>query len=152
MRPYTFLILINFHWSLFHTCRLRLKKKRRSVMAQSIPSVPIPPPPGICHFVLEKLQLCHHGGAWRSYKYPRWGFKNSIFLSEILKKPLLEELTHSPGRGFQTNSLPLGPTRWQMPNKCPGGNGHAWNWLNWYYMNKLRRLLWLICYITTLWI
>ena len=26
------------------------------LMAQSIPSVPIPPP-GICHFVLEKLQM-----------------------------------------------------------------------------------------------
>ena len=26
-------------------------------MAQSIPSVPIPPPPGICHFFWEKLQM-----------------------------------------------------------------------------------------------
>ena len=39
------------------------------LMAQSIPSVPIPPPPGICHFVLEKLQM-PHGGAGRSYKNP----------------------------------------------------------------------------------
>ena len=37
------------------------------LMAQSIPSVPIPP--GICHFLLEKLQM-PHGGAGRSCKKP----------------------------------------------------------------------------------
>ena len=59
MRPYTFLILINFHWSLFHTCRLRLKKKRRSVMAQSIPSVPFPPPPPRA-FVILFWKSCNY--------------------------------------------------------------------------------------------
>ena len=83
-------------------------------MAQSIPSVPTPPPPtpgGICHLVLEKLQMPPRWG--RAFiQIPAVGIKKiGIFLSEILKKPLLEELTHSPGRGFQTNSLPLGPTR-----------------------------------------
>ena len=41
------------------------------IMAQSIPSVPIPPGylSGICYFVLEKLQM-PHGGAGRSYKPP----------------------------------------------------------------------------------
>ena len=44
-------------------------------MPQSIPCVPIPP--GICHFVLEKLQM-PHGGAGRSYKNPTMGLKNRV--------------------------------------------------------------------------
>ena len=48
---------------------------------QSIPSVPIPPPPGnlsgLFHFVLEKLQMSH-SGAGCSYKNPTVGLKNKV--------------------------------------------------------------------------
>ena len=122
MRPYTFLILINFHWSLFHTCHLRLKKKDVVLCLSQFQACPSPPPPGICHFVLEKLQLCHHGGAWRSYKYPRWGFKNGIFLSEILKKPLLEELTHAlPGQRFSDKFPTAGTDKMTNTQQMPRG-------------------------------
>ena len=43
-------------------------------------------------------------------------------------KNFREEFTNSPtpGRGFLNNSSPPGqPIRWQMPDKCPGGEG-AW--------------------------
>ena len=47
------------------------------VMTQSIPSVPTltllpPPPPGICHFCLEKPQM-PHGGAGRFIQKPHGG-------------------------------------------------------------------------------
>ena len=50
-------------------------------MAQSIPSLPIPPAPGhlsdISHFVMEKLKM-PHGVAGRSYKNPTVGLKNRV--------------------------------------------------------------------------
>ena len=51
---------------------------------QSIPSVPITPPPpplgnlsGLFHFVLEKLQMSH-SGAGCSYKNPTVGLKSKV--------------------------------------------------------------------------
>ena len=51
----------------------------QSFMAQSIPSVPIPSGhlSGICHFVLEKLQM-PHDGAPRSYKNATVRLKNRV--------------------------------------------------------------------------
>ena len=125
MRPYTFLILINFHWSLFHTCHLRLKKKRRSVMAQSIPSVPPPPPPppppGICHFVLEKLQLCHHGGAGRSYKYPRWGLKNRHIFKWNIEKTASRRIDPLPGQRFSDKFPTAGTDKMTNAQQMPRG-------------------------------
>ena len=44
--------------------------KNAKIMAQSIPSMPIPnSPSGICHYVLEKLQMAH-GGARHSLQKP----------------------------------------------------------------------------------
>ena len=56
-----------------HSAREGIKIKLALFMAQSIPSVPIPLHfSGICHFVLEKLQM-PHGGAGRTYKKPPVG-------------------------------------------------------------------------------
>ena len=64
--------------------------------------------------------------------YRVYNYLNRHIFKWHIEKPLVEELTNapSPGRGFLTNSPPSGPTRWQMPDKCPGENEHAWNWLS----------------------
>ena len=55
------------------------------IMAQSIPSVPIPPPPpGICHFVVEKPQ-CPTVGRLVYAKTPWWGFKKVCKCPNLLK-------------------------------------------------------------------
>ena len=63
-------------------------------MALSIPSVPfIPPPPGICHFVLEKLQM-PHGRTWHSNKNLA-----GLELKKVCKRP-------TPGQHQNIRPLP----------------------------------------------
>ena len=58
------------------------------IMAQSIPSVPIrppplpPPPQGICHFVLETLQMPHGGAQKYSANSPSWDNTKIVFSSK----------------------------------------------------------------------
>ena len=74
-------------------------------------------------------------------------YLNRHILSDILKKEqcqsLPEELTNAPppSRGFLIISPLPGPTRWQIPDKCPGGDGHAWNWLSHYYYHSMQIFL-----------
>ena len=60
----------------------------RGIMAQSIPSVPIPPPPppGICHFVFKIMQM-PHGGAGKTPKL--------YFQVNKLKIPYLWEISNN---------------------------------------------------------
>ena len=79
------------------------KNKFPQIMAQSNPSVPIPP--GICHFVLEKLQM-PHGRAGRSYKNPTVGLKNRVQMPHLGTTPKLY---------FPVNKLQI-PNLWEISN------------------------------------
>ena len=74
-------------------------------MAQSIPSVPILPGhlSGICHFVLEKLQMSHDG-ARRSYKNPTVRLKNRVQMPHPRTTPKLY---------FPVNKLQI-PYLWEI--------------------------------------
>ena len=76
-------------------------------MAQSIPSVPIRQGhlSGICHFVLEKLQM-PHGGAGPSYKKPTVGLENRVQMSHPGTTPKLY---------FPVNKLQI-PYLWEISN------------------------------------
>ena len=66
------------------------------IMAQSIPRVPIPPPPGICHFVLEKLQ-CGTVGLKNIVQIPHPGTTPKLYFRvNKLKIPFLWEISNSP--------------------------------------------------------
>ena len=78
------------------------------LMAQSIPSIHMPPPPprhlpDIGHFVLEKLQM-PHGGAGRSYNNCTVGLKNRVQIPHSGTTPKLY---------FPVNKLQI-PYLWEI--------------------------------------
>ena len=58
-------------------------------------------------------------------------FKWSIEKGTMLTSSTRIDKYPTLGQSFSDKSSSPGPTRWQLPDKCPGdGGGHAWNWLS----------------------